>query len=144
LGGMQTRRRYESTVQTEERRKKVLYNAWILRFLQDEMKQVRKPIIGHRFTWLHVTLAHRGRSIATGVSVMARGMGRPSRRPGTRVYCTSWCTGVPGQRPGTGELLFGASSARYGRTPEGIWKWAGPIRPQNLLFFCIFGICLNS
>jgi hypothetical protein len=88
-------------VQTEERRKKALYNAWILRFLQDEMKQVRKPIIGRRFTWLHVTLAHRGRSIATGVSVMARGMGRPSRRPGTRVYCTSWCTGVPGQRPGT-------------------------------------------
>jgi hypothetical protein len=63
--------------------------------------EISKPIIGRRFTWLHVTLAHRGRSIATGVSVMARGMGRPSRRPGTRLYCTSWCTGVPGQRPGT-------------------------------------------
>jgi hypothetical protein len=43
-----------------------------------------------------------------------------------------------------GVLLFGASSARYGRTPEGVRKWAGPIWPRILLFFYIFEIYLNS
>jgi hypothetical protein len=33
------------------------------------------------------------------------------------------------------ELLFGASSVRYGRTPEGVRKWAGPIRSRILLLY---------
>jgi hypothetical protein len=35
------------------------------------------------------------------------------------------------------EILFGASSAR---TSEGVPKWAGPIGPQIIYFFCKFGI----
>jgi hypothetical protein len=41
---------------------------------------------------------------------------------------------------GVRELLFGASSVRYRRTPEGFWKWARPIRPRILHFFCILYI----
>jgi hypothetical protein len=65
-------------------------------------------------------------------------------RPGPphRVLLGGVCglASVPPRR----ELLFGASSARYGRSPEGVWKWAGPIWPRILLFFYIFEICLNS
>jgi hypothetical protein len=54
-----------------------------------------------------------------------RGVVGNSRRNWPRL-----CSSPHSQR----ELLFCASSARYGRTPEGVRKWAGPIRPRILLF----------